>query len=266
MASLGSPLRLLYTQGFEGWDYSWAGILTDYLIVLTCATVFAFTGYRGKVSNRLRNLLFAFLISTGLTYGFGGAAHHLINIYFHSGTYMGRQWGDENSGWMIPWIIGVVAMGFAAAALFALTFEILSLPAWASLPALLAAVGIGIYEVYVLFGTDTGFDNSSYAVALFSTFASLVCTVAHAVGLCVKRSNRALLLGTFLQLLGFLLLLVAPASCTKANAAREGCPFPKDFNQNALFHVALAIATYVISLGVWQMRADGQSPVPEGDA
>eukprot|EP00929_Paragymnodinium_shiwhaense_P008279 TRINITY_DN112227_c0_g1_i1.p1 TRINITY_DN112227_c0_g1~~TRINITY_DN112227_c0_g1_i1.p1 ORF type:complete len:275 (-),score=29.14 TRINITY_DN112227_c0_g1_i1:547-1371(-) len=264
-SSPSAPLRLLYTEGFEGWDYFWAGILTDYLLVVVCMVMFQVTRSKDKGSASLRNTHLAFLMATAVTYGFGGAAHHVLNIYHSRGGVQGLEWGDENSSWMLPWIGATVASCFAAALLFALTFEVLSLPVWTSIPGFLVAFHIAVYEVYVLFCTENGTVDTSVVAGFFGSFAALACTLAHAVGLCTARSSIALLVGNVFQLLAFgVVMLVTPSSCREVGAAREGCPFPEQFNHNAVFHVLLIIATGIISVGVQQKLEPDYALVPNG--
>merc|ERR1711879_74053 len=109
-------------------------------------------------------------------------------------------------------------------------------------------------------------DSSGIASALRAASASgvsLLVLIVGMLGRCVGLSKKAALwssearVGAIQVLAGILLTCAAwglvlgvPGSCSKVGAARKGCPFPEEFNQNAIFHTLLIIAAPLLCWGV----------------
>eukprot|EP00929_Paragymnodinium_shiwhaense_P013512 TRINITY_DN121361_c0_g1_i1.p1 TRINITY_DN121361_c0_g1~~TRINITY_DN121361_c0_g1_i1.p1 ORF type:complete len:286 (-),score=16.83 TRINITY_DN121361_c0_g1_i1:581-1438(-) len=266
--SSSSPLRQLFSEGFGEWDYYWGGIITDYVLGLVCVVLFALTlvSCRQKdkpppVTRNLQIALLGFTASTFVSYGIGGISHHILNGLHSQGEVMGQRWGDEHSEWMIPWAMGFVGGSFSASFFLSIIFAAMSFSRWIHVPCLLLAFCVSVCEAYLLFGTDVGFDMSGYIAGLWGVVSAFISTTVLVVDQFTTKSAGALLLVAALaQLCTYVFRGVGvPASCTESGEARAGCPYPMEFNQNAIFHVLLTIAALVTSLAVWRQISTAAS-------
>jgi len=245
--------RRLYEQGFEDWDLSQASYATDYLIMVVgviCAGL-AWDKIRSDVWLTLWGLVSqcaVFSLLEGVGYGFGGIAHHLLDTYYEQGHVMGRRWGAPQSDWMFAWLMAVMLVPLASASCLgtALAFGRFA-EGWIKV-----AKGLGflvsVFEGYLCLNNQL--DTSGSASVYWGIATSLLACLVVFAGGAEAAGLWQLLFGNISRLVGFGILVSAPASCKVASIGRSDCPYPEDFNHNACYHVCIAVSVAFIYWGV----------------
>ncbi|CAE8599136.1 unnamed protein product [Polarella glacialis] len=250
--------RRLCTPGFDDWDYGWAGIITDYLILVTCVVLASITLSRSRGPRlwwSITSQLLVFLVLNGIAYGGGGSAHHLLNTYHSDGGVMGKAWGAKNSGWMYPWLVAMIFSSLTGAFALSTICAFSSYPSWSGIPGYVIGGSVAVMEAYIFIATDTGVEVTGTANGLWGMGSAAIGTAVLAVGLCQRgpSGGLAMALGGLTSLfLGFLVVFSVPGSCRKVGKEHEGCPFPEIFNQNAVFHVLSIISLILVTVGTLQ--------------
>lgn len=253
---------LHYSPGFEGWDYSRSGILTDYAIAATCILCFLWIMIKGKGQQGWWNAttqLMCYHALVGLTYGCGGAAHHVINSYASKGEVMGKTWSSANSEWMYFWIASMSLAGVAGGFVLSIALSFSSFPVWTGLPGYLGGVCVGIFEAYSLIAdVDNGIKITGVAAAKWGIFTAVLACASIFISMCqhggASGGRFPLLLGMKLLTNGYAVVCFAPSSCRSVGINREGCPFPEVFNQNAIFHVFVMANVILVTTGVYYQQ------------
>jgi len=259
-----SARRLYHVD--SDWGHSVAGYVTDYLIFVVsfaCLTIAAVL-MRKSESREVRRMLTAFIVYAafmGVAFGAGGGAHHLLNLYDHEP--IGKTWGSRNSGWMYFWIFAVGLLPVGMLAGIATVFAVAAFPMWSQLLlyALGGAVGIGEAAIVVSENLSSSGVPSAY-IALVAYLSGGLLAGVLAVRPACKGGRGLIMLGMVLALLGHLIVVFKPASCTMTGVDLEisgddrECPYSEDFNHNAIFHVFVTCSVLLVFAGVvWAIRS-----------
>lgn len=260
MDVLPASSRLLFDPGFESWGHSFGGYMTDYAILTTCFTLLFASWSKLGCSTSQGTQLIAYLLIQGLAFGLGGVAHHMLDIYFNDGETMGRSWGDENSGWMYPWLFAMVLSSLNGGATPSVAFFFTDLPSWMGIVTYVLGVSLAGYEFYIFVFTAEGINTTGTYLGYFSMLGTLTAFIAFVVSFCKKCSNGGrygptlqCCIGMTLQMCGLVVLMTAPASCKKVGEERAGCPYPAAFNQNAVFHSFTVVGVIALVTGCWKL-------------
>jgi len=257
--------RQLHHEGFEGWEHTLAGYVTGYVLFAVCSGCLAYVVARtSRPYDATQKLFVLFLVAQGVSFLSGGIAHHMLDIYANNGEVMGNTWSDSNSGWMYPWILAVALAPLASGSMLAMVFIFSKFPRWIAFVTLGTSILSAGFEIAVFIREDL--DASGMASTLRAVSASGVSLLILLVGMlgrCVDLSKKAafwspeasvgarpLFVGVFFASIAWAILIGAPASCSKVGNAHTGCPFPEAFNQNAVLHTFLMIATTLFCWGV----------------
>jgi len=238
--------RQLYDAGFEGWGHSIAGYVTDYLLSLTCIVCFVYVITQRRPLADAASVSTSFLVFLGfeaVAFLAGGITHHVLDTYFRSGEVMGRTWNSWNSGWMPFWMIAMFCSPLATMALNCVVFIFKNYPPWTTYLSYSIGVVASVCECWLVYHakfSSSGTVNSALAIGT-CVLAGVLLLQGFEIG---PQGGRAFMLwGMLLRLVGFLVLALAPNSCKQVDSFRDGCPFPENFNQNAVFHSLLIVAT-----------------------
>lgn len=256
--------RLLYEDGFEGWDISMATVWTDYVILvvgLLCAGL-VYKGYKDTWQSleAVSASFVLFSLCEGICYGFGGVSHHMLASYFQDGAVMSKSWGEGSWEWMITWVLAMVFGPLATAFGFGMALSY-------------AEVGVGCIRFTKVLGClVTAWEVAMCIVSIdkSGTIALFWSLFSAAVSLGVIFRNGAQVGGIWLVAAGwlsriaaYLLVLTVPPACkggeTVAIETDSGtlyrnvpgeCMYSRDFNHNAIFHVLIALSLVFIFIGV----------------
>lgn len=258
-------IRRLYDEGIEGWDHAASGYITGYLIVVACCVCVGLLLAKGAQRFSETKHLVVLLGCNAGAFGFGGATHHMLDVYYNRGEAMGTAWGEDNSGWMFAWLLTSLAAP-GAMALVALAFSIATCAKEARYSKIAFCIVYGFGTVIalaelVIFVTGNMGLSGTLSVVV-SIFAGLIATGLSVVD--IAKSGfmgwRVLFaLGSVHYFLAFFFLaFLVPGSCTEVNY-RDDCPFPYEFNQHALFHIIVIISIVCLFLAVSMKGMAGDS-------
>jgi len=268
--------RQLHHEGFEDWGHTVAGYMTDYAVFAVCSASFGYMLARIKRPyDAVHKLFLVFLASQGVSFLCGGVAHHMLDLYASRGEVMGRAWSDSNSGWMFPWIYAVALSPISSGTMVAMVFIFSKWPMW------MASVSIAVSAIpscrEIAFFISGELDSSGMASAVWAVIASGLSLLVLLVGIRGRPKKEAywsrdadvgavpLLAGVSSVCTAWGLIHGVPASCSRVGEAREGCPFPVEFNHNAIFHTLLVSALLLICLGM-RLRTLSSSAAIEASA
>jgi len=255
----------------DGWGHSVAGYVTDYVILVTCFVLLFMSKSKVGFESSDGKQLVAFLLLTGLAFGFGGVAHHLIDSYYASGELMGKAWGDANSSWMYPWLLAMVIGGLSGGGPPSVAFSFTKLPPWMGVIAYVLGALVAGYEFYIFVFTAEGINiTGTYQgyYAMVGTFIALITFLVSilrqwAAGHGFYSATPHCFMGTVLLMCGYLVLVTLPPGCSKPGAERVGCPYPASFNQNAVFHSIIVVGVIVFVTGCWGFGDKDYEAVPK---
>jgi len=230
-----------------GLEHSYSSYVTDYLIFATGLCCFFWTSAKfAWGAGKTMGTLSVFLLMQSLAFGFGGAAHHMLDIYTRTGEAAGQSWSQARSLWMYFWFGSVLFSCMGSAATMALTFAFSAWPVWTLVFAYIAGAGVAAYEALVL-GFWQSFLNGDSVCSSASLVFILFSTVVLAGGVVQKGASngQALhLFGTIVALIGWMLFTFVPKSS-----------FPTSLNRTSTFHLFIHMSMIFVSMAVWQQAA-----------
>jgi len=240
-----------YDSGFEGWEHSTAGYVTDYMLSLTCVTCFVYViivrrrmGALWRISVTSHSVSFAlFCLFEAITFGAAGIAHQLLDTYYHNGEMMGKRWGMYNSAWMYWWFVAICNSPLASMALNSavLNFNSTTLrPTWLTYVSYLVGICVSFYEAWLMFTYQL--PKTGTAAAALAIGASLFGIIVLAIdGASFRNAKGWMVVGMVFRLSGYLVVAFAPESCKEVGSMRYGCPFPENLNEKVWFHCLLMV-------------------------
>lgn len=231
----------------DGWGHSVAGYVTDYVILVTCFVLLFVSSSKVGFQSNDGKQLFAYLLLTALAFGLGGVAHHMIDTYYASGDTMGKAWGDDNSNWMYAWLLAMVSSGLSGGALPSLAFSFSKAPSFMGAIAYGLGVLVAGYEFYIFVFTADGILTTGTYQGYYVMLGTFIALITFLVSCSLHCFTGAVLLMS-----GFVVLVTAPAGCSKHGEERVGCPYPANFNHNAVFHVFITLGVIVVVTGCWK--------------
>jgi len=250
--------RRLYDPGFEAWDHSASGYITDYMIAIECLVFAIHVLMKMKTRTGAKHFI-VYAILAAIAFGAKGLAHHMLDIYYQNGEVMHHEWGEANAGWMYPWLVTSL-IPIAAAASAAEAFEFTLCGHISCIYVMLYTIGslVSLYEVWGLVNEQTG--TSGMWTAFVSIAFGLVGLIFALLGMRQFGADRNRVLvgcGSFSWLLAFVFykFLVPDVCRAVSEEKREDCPFPPEFNDNAVFHVIIIVAVTCSYLAVQQGAA-----------
>jgi len=235
-------------------DTSQSEWVTDLVLAIVCIVLLLGTlTAKGRASPMGECLLL--LLFTFLAYACAGASRSKMYMYAQKGLVMGLNLGDPNSEWMIPWIGKVIFLPFSFAAIVSVANACVHLPAFSAWMVYGLAMVLGIYETYSIVVNDNTKETGKFDRS-FGMVTSGVSVFLVVLGFCIKgcqgcTGRFCVLIGCALMLMGLSISDMMPGSCRETGVNRIGCPFPENFDQNAVKHVLVAFAIFLITVGCW---------------
>ncbi|CAK0829496.1 unnamed protein product [Prorocentrum cordatum] len=249
--------------GSEGecvFGFSVAGYVTDFIISCTsvaCALV-VICKQRSLDKYSPGVLVIRAFSASAMFYGVaflsGGLAHMWIGIYHSQGEMEAFTMGAENSGWIWTWLVAVTTTPSIYTCGLGMVLPYSMRAVWKPALALVAFV-VAAVEAYLVFNTELLKLWSGAPNLLVSLLASLIISIWACCRACGGEIGMpAIAAGSGTILAAWLQQLFVPAGCRDQCAADFDtlCPYPKDFNQNAVFHVILLVGIIVQFVGVMQ--------------
>lgn len=257
------------------WGHSVAGYVTDYVIfgVAVACAIPCGVMYLKEQRGYAKRLLMSFLVYAlfaGVSYLFGGIAHHLIDSY--GDEVLGLTWKSDRTSWLYFWTVAVTLAPPGVCACPALVFAFMKFPLWSQFIAYALGGLLGFVELVVAITERLAGSGSATA------YTALLLMVLSAVGVGVlalmkmkslgsmafkgpamqRLVGRAMLMvGLLLTWIGYLIVAFKPESCARDASAdldhlemKGECPYSEDFNQNAIFHCFVIAGMIAMFFGV----------------
>jgi len=243
---------------FDGYDFSTAGWVTDYLIFMigvVCGSVVLWLPRKqnARIPSKIEVTFSLFSFVTALTFLFGGIAHMMIGWHAASGVQLGKQWDTEHSGWMFFWLPAVFLMPIAAASNLSFMFAACDLEDWALAVAYAFGLCVGLAEGVLLSDEPLLAYSGLPAALLFLISSSTITVMAGVKAMHNKEKGMGMwmvMAANILFFLGWVIVSFAPSGCRRYSETKRDCPYPNDFNQNAIFHVIIIVAVVTEFFGV----------------
>jgi len=243
---------------FDGYDFSTSGWVTDYLIFMVgvvCGSVVLWLPRKqnARIPLNIEVTFSLFSFVTALTFLFGGIAHMMIGWHAASGVQLGKQWDAEHSGWMYFWLPAVFLMPIAAAANLSFMFAARDLEDWVLAVAYALGLCVGVAEVVFLSDESLLAYSGLPAALLFLISSSTVTVMAGVKAMHNKKKRMGMwmvMAANILLFLAWVIVSFAPSGCRRYSETKRDCPYPNDFNQNAIFHVIIIVAVVTEFFGV----------------
>mmetsp|Transcript_55608 Transcript_55608/g.141389 ORF Transcript_55608/g.141389 Transcript_55608/m.141389 type:complete len:287 (-) Transcript_55608:152-1012(-) len=246
--------RRLYEHGFEGWDVSQGCYVTDYLIMavgIACALIAHEKVRRATSWATLWGLMCQFSIFSllqGVGAGFRGVAHHILDTYLEDGAVMGRTWGAPHAEWLFAWLMAIIVLPLASSACLgtSLAYGEFGI-GWIQLVKFLGLLVV-VLEMFLCLSNQI---DSSGALTVYWGIitSSIACFAVFRRG-CKVPGLCMIFLGTLMRVVGYMVLVTAPASCKTSGIYRVNCPYPEEFNHNAFCHLLIAASVLAFYCGV----------------
>lgn len=266
--------RQLLDIGFEGWDHRPSSLYSAFieaaiaLVLMIVACCLPGTGV-GTFCGTDKNALIAFLFLTAASATLFGITHHSLDDTFDGGLSLGSDWTSDNTAWQWTWLSSMLCSVLS----FALMVQISLSPIVASKPAsanscldyiqffLISIVWfLSLAFAGLVFYTDRIQNKIDDAQKYLVLFGMLMSTVSAGVNItyficpvgegCCHWQRILLAIGSAFSFCAFGIVAFEPHECLATGDARSGCPWPEDFNQNAIFHFAIALSCFFMFLGV----------------
>lgn len=260
--------------GYEGWDhraFSWVSSLIVAAVSLVLC-IFSFCKSTSGAQG-LRSFTGSMFWS-GLTLGI---AMKLLDDIYDNGGVIGTNWQGTESLYMYFWAAAMVSTSLAMAGMIHTAVVPVASGAQQCNEAVggiltaiayLAGLAIAIYDVYT-FRAEGKINDAQRALVLWGFAASVISIVVNILcffGLggegCCHLQRILMMVGNVAMGLGFVLIAFSPEECRKNGEAREGCPWPEEFNQNQMFHILQFVAVVFISLSVFCQSDDARKYTP----
>lgn len=242
-------------ESYNDWDGHPAGVVTDFVVVVCCA-VCGFLAVRrcqGLPATSKATLeafaLFAFFTSSAFL--FGGTSHAIVGFYAASGASpLGKTWTSKNNAWMFLWLPAVALQPLAALGNLTYLPAAAGCPRWVT-PAILSVGAVfSVVEIAILTNAELMEKWSGASSLLLFVSVALVNSVWAIVN--AARGAAAMwivALGNVLIMSAWLFML-SPKACLEYSNPDRICPWPNDFNQNAIMHTILAPGVIIVYLGL----------------
>jgi len=261
-----------FDESFEGWDHNIATYITDFVLCVIC--IFCACSLRCRFATQLRLRISVGIIPTFLAFAIaysigalgGGIAHFLIDSYSSKGEAMGLTWNAENSEWMYAWTVSLAALSIGTGALGFIFVDavfgsvastgVYKLYLMIKFCLILLSMVVGGFELYLMIEAQLDETGATLACAIFGV--SVLGAVFCLLKAFLDRVALNFVCGALLMCAGSALLIFSPESCRKSGNGRDGCPFPEEFNQNAISHtlVTLAVLSFCAGAMAMQHQAD----------
>jgi len=257
-----------FHNSFDSFGFSSAGIVTDYaisLVSIICAGVAYSLREKaqqkedheapGGITVKLYMTFCLFASAAAVTFFFGGLGHMLIAVYANGSGALGKQWGSANSQWMYAWVLAVFFMPVTALANLAIMLAAYDKGKLALAVAYALGLCIGAVEAVLMSSVSLLTTYSGAPSAALFLLSGCICIVMACIKAIRERKEKGVgmwvvMVGNILICLGWLVVGLAPAGCTKYSQAVRDCPYPNEFNQNAVFHIIIIAAVVTQFFGV----------------
>jgi len=192
---------------------------------------------------------FLYLLWSFPAFFFTAIARNVLNSYESNGDEMGRKWGDANSGWMVPWTMGIIFYSPSMTAAFDIVVTLLAYPDWTVRAGhVVGAIGAAgeLQMMWTENLSNTG--KISFVIGIVCTFISIVELIVHLI----KHRNDEVKMAklTVWLLLGgvssIFIGCVVHVSVHCEFPHNDDCPFPEAFSVNSVMHLFFLGAVVLI--------------------